>query len=87
MYKKINELQPHFFSLREIKNTFSLDLLLLVNWTFEHIVEKYDNVMYKIQDKKEKSYLISLITDATEDGFETIFNCGLEIIQHNKEIE
>ena len=87
MYKKINELQPHFFSLREIKNTFSLDLILIINWSFENIVTKYENIEVKIQDKNTKSFLISLVTEATEDGFENIFKCGVEIVNYNKEME
>lgn len=87
MYKKINELQPHFFSLRELKNSFSLDILIMVNWTFAPIVTKYEGVSAKIQDQSEKTNLISLMANATEVGFENIFNCGLEIIQYNKEIE
>lgn len=87
MYKKINELQPHFFSLRELKNSFSLDLIVMANWTFENIVIKYEGVSAKLQDQNDKSNLISLMTNATEVGFENIFNCGLEIIQYNKEIE
>lgn len=87
MYKNINELQPHFFSLREIKNTFSLDLLLLTNWSFENIISKYQNIEVKLQDQNTKSFLISLVTEATENGFENVFKCGVEIVNYNKEIE
>jgi hypothetical protein len=42
---------------------------------------------YKIQDKNEKFSLVSLISNATLDGYEIVFTCAKEIITINKEIE
>lgn len=87
MFDKIKFLRPYFFSLREIDNNVSLDIKLPVNWGFEGIITQHKSVKYKIQDKNEKYNLVSLICNATFDGYEVVFTCAKEIITINKENE
>jgi hypothetical protein len=87
MFEKIKILRPHFFSLREIDNNVSLDMKLPTTWGFETIVGEYKSLKYKIQDKNDKFNLISLIGNATLEGYNTVFNCGEEIISINRENE
>ena len=87
MFENIRFLRPYFFSLREIDDNVSLDLKLPVTWKFEPIVSQYKSMKYKIQDKNEKFSLVSLISNATLDGYEIVFTCAKEIITINKEIE
>jgi hypothetical protein len=87
MFDDIKVLRPYFFSLREIENNVSLDIKLPTNWKFESIITHYKSVKFKIQDKNEKHTLVSLISNATFDGYESVFTVAKEIITVNKEIE
>jgi hypothetical protein len=87
MFDNIRILRPYFFSLREIENNVSLDIKLPVTWKFENIVSHYKSIKTKIQDKNEKFTLVSLISNATADGYEVVFTCAKEIISINKEYE
>jgi hypothetical protein len=87
MFDNIRYLRPYFFSLREIDNNVSLDIKLPVTWKFETIISQYKSIKYKIQDKNEKFNLVSLISNATFDGYEIVFSCAKEIITVNKEYE
>ena len=87
MYKNIKPLQPYFFSLREIKSNVSLDLKLPVTWKYEKIVQVYKTLEVKIQDKNDKSVLVSFVAIANEDGFDTAFQCANEVVIKNLEEE
>ena len=87
MFDSIRFLRPYFFSLREIENNVSLDIKLPVTWKFETIISQYKSVKYKVQDKNEKFNLVSIISNATADGYEIAFSCANEIITVNKENE
>lgn len=87
MFEKIKFLRPYFFSLREIDGNVSLDIKLPMSWTFETIIKQNDSIKYKIQDKNEKFNLVSLISEATFDGYEVVFSFAKEIITFNKEYE
>lgn len=87
MFEVIRKLRPYFFSLREIENNVSLDLKLPLTWKYDEIVKPYRSVKLKVQDKNDKVNLISLLCNATQDGYDTIFTCALEIVVLNKEEE
>ena len=87
MFNNIKDLRPYFFSLREIDNNVSLDIRMPTNWKFETIVVPYKSIKTKVQDKNEKHTLVSLISNATTDGYEIVFTCAKEIVKTNKEIE
>lgn len=87
MFDTIKKLRPHFFSLREIDKTVSLDIKLPLIWGFDSTIEKFPSVKIKIQDKNDKFSLVSLVSHATSDGYDAVFNCGLDIIEVNKEME
>lgn len=87
MFDNIRVLRPYFFSLREIDNNVSLDIRIPSNWKFETIVGPYKSIKTKVQDKNEKYTLVSLISNATTDGYEIVFSCVKEIVKTNKEIE
>lgn len=87
MFDSIRILRPYFFSLREIDNNVSLDIKLPVNWRFETIISPYKSIKFKVQDKSEKFTLVSLISNATVDGYEVVFSCAKEIVSTNKELE
>jgi hypothetical protein len=87
MFDNIRTLRPYFFSLREIDNNVSLDIRLPVTWKFENIVTPYKSIKTKVQDKSEKFTLVSLIGNATSDGYEIVFSCAKEIVKINKEHE
>ena len=87
MFDNIKVLRPYFFSLREIDNNVSLDVRMPANWKFETIVALYKSIKIKVQDKNEKHTLVSLISNATTDGYEIVFTCAKEIVKTNKEIE
>ena len=53
----------------------------------EEIVKPYRSLKLRIQDKNEKYTLVSLIANATPEGYEVAFACALEIITINKEEE
>jgi hypothetical protein len=90
LYELISDLRPYFFSLREIESNVSLDLKIPTTWKLEHIeyvIAQYKSMKYKVQDKSDKYVLVSLITVANQDGYETARACAVEIITHNKELE
>ncbi len=87
MFENIKSLRPHFHSLREIENNVSLDIKLPLTWRYEDIVKPYRSIKIKVQDKNEKFTLLSLISSATQDGYDVVFACSLEILQINKDEE
>jgi hypothetical protein len=90
MYEMISSLRPYFFSLREVDKNVSLDIKIPGRWKIENvqlIAGQYKTLSLKIQDKNDKNQLISLISIATEDGYETVRTCALEIIKFNNELE
>lgn len=87
MFESIKELRPYFFSLREIESNVSLDIKLPVNWRYEEIVKPYRSVKIKIQDKNDKHNLLSIISNATQEGYNVAFSCAMDIIKSNKEEE
>ena len=87
MFESIKSIRPYFHSLREIENNVSLDIKLPLNWKYEEIIKPYRSVVIKIQDKNEKFTLMSLISNATQDGCDVVFACALEIFKVNKDEE
>jgi hypothetical protein len=87
VFENIKSLRPYFFSLREIEGNISLDMKLPLSWKYETIVTPYRSIKVKVQDKSEKFTLISLISNATQDGYDVVFACSLEIVNVNKEDE
>lgn len=90
MYSLISSLRPYFFSLREINDNVSLDLRIPTTWRLENvqsILSQYKSLQLKVQDKNDKSQLISIISVATEDGYDTARICAEEIIKYNLELE
>jgi hypothetical protein len=87
VFESIKSLRPHFHSLREIEGNVSLDIKLPLNWRHEDIVKPYRSIKIKIQDKNEKFTLLSLIALATQEGYDVVFACGLEILTQNREEE
>lgn len=85
VFDTINSLRPFFFSLREIKETVSLDIKIPSSW--KHEIEIKPEVTLKIQDQNEKSKLISLISPATKEGYDAVFTAGKKIIKTNQEME
>jgi hypothetical protein len=87
VFESIKSLRPHFHSLREIEGNVSLDIKLPLTWRYEDIVKPYRSVKIKIQDKNEKFTLLSLISNGTQDGYDVVFACALEILQINRDEE
>jgi hypothetical protein len=87
VFKNIKSLRPYFFSLREIEGNVSLDIKIPLTWKFDTIITPYRSVKTKVQDKSEKFTLISLISNATQDGYDVVFACASEIVTVNKEDE
>jgi hypothetical protein len=87
VFESIKSLRPHFHSLREIEGNVSLDIKLPLNWKYEEIVKPYRAIKVKVQDKNEKFTLLSLISNGTQDGYDVVFACALEILTVNKEEE
>ncbi len=90
MYELISNLRPYFFSLREISDNVSLDLRIPTTWRLENIqmiVAQYKSLQLKVQDKNDKSQLVSIISLATPDGYDTARLCAEEIIKYNIELE
>ena len=87
MFESIKSIRPYFHSLREIENNVSLDIKLPITWNSSGVVEPYRTIKVKIQDKNEKFTLISLISNATQEGYDVVFACALEIITVNREEE
>lgn len=90
VFETIKNLQPYFFSLRQIEDNISLDIKLPVNWKFDNIIKKFNETSllnFKIQDKNESFILLSLVSDISEQGYAKILDCAKEIIDINKEME
>jgi hypothetical protein len=87
VFESIKSLRPHFHSLREIEGNVSLDIKLPLNWRHEDISKPYRSIKIKVQDKNEKFTLLSLISLGTQDGYDVVFACALEILQVNKDEE
>lgn len=90
MYELISNLKPYFFSLREVGENVSLDIRIPTTWKLEHVqevVKQYKSMNFKVQDKNDKFQLVSLISVANEEGYETARLCAVEIIGHNLEME
>ena len=87
MYEIIKKLRPYFHSLREIESNVILDMKLPYSWNFEDIVSSYSSIKLLVQDKNEKFTLVSIICNATAEGYETAFSCAKNIITINKENE
>ena len=87
MFESIKSIRPYFHSLREIENNVSLDIKLPLTWKYEEIIKPYRSVVIKIQDKNEKFTLMSLISSETQDGYDVVFACALEIFKVNKDEE
>jgi phosphoribosyl-dephospho-CoA transferase len=90
VYELISSLRPYFFSLREIERNVSLDIKIPGRWKIEnvqHIAAQYKSVALKVQDKNDKNQLISIISVASEDGYQTVRTCAMEIIKYNNELE
>lgn len=87
MYKLIKDIKPYFYSLREIKNNFSLDIKIPSKWSYDFDNNNFNNVDVKKQDDNGEITLISLISTSDQEGFDSIFNCSKYIIKTNKEKE
>ena len=87
MFENIKSLRPHFHSLREIEGNVSLDIKLPLTWRYEEIIKPYRSLKMKVQDKNEKFTLLSLIANGTQEGYDVVFACALEILTFNKEEE
>lgn len=87
MFENIKLLRPHFHSLREIQNNVSLDIKLPLSWRYDDIVKPYSTISVKIQDKNDKFNLVSLVSLATQEGYDVVFACANEIFTFNREEE
>ena len=87
MFENIKSIRPYFFSLREIEGNVSLDIKLPLTWKYENITTPYRSIKTRVQDKSEKFTLISLVSNATQDGYDVVFACASEIVSINKEEE
>jgi hypothetical protein len=87
VFEIIRKLRPYFFSLREIENNVSLDIKLPLTWKYEDIVKPYRSIKTKIQDKNDKFSLLSLISTATQEGYDIVVSCAVDIITQNREEE
>lgn len=87
MYESIKQLQPYFYSLREINNKVSLDIKLPLSWKYDAIVFSYKGINTQVQDKNDKFNLLSLISVTTKEGYDMVLACATEIISVNKDEE
>jgi hypothetical protein len=87
VFESIKSIRPHFHSLREIESNVSLDIKLPLTWRYEDIVKPYRSLKMKVQDKNERFTLLSLIANGTQEGYDVVFACALEILTFNKEEE
>ncbi len=87
MFESIRLLRPHFHSLREIQENVSLDIKLPLTWRYEDVVKPYSSIKIRVQDKNDKFNLISIISQATQNGYDVVFACANEIVTINKEEE
>ena len=90
MYNIISSIKPYFFSLREIKENVSLDIKIPSSWKYD-LLEKFNEenlkVALKVQDENEKNRLVSFISLANKDGYDSVFIAAKKIIKYNQEIE
>jgi len=89
VYNIIKSLKPHFWSLREIQDNVSLDIKLPVKWKYEGMTKSNEEIPFaiKVQDKKTEHTLVSLISPATVEGYEMVFNYAKTVIATNVEEE
>jgi hypothetical protein len=87
VFENIKSLRPHFHSLREVQNNVSLDIKLPLTWRYEEITKPYRTITLKVQDKNDKYNLVSLIANATQEGYDVVFACANEIFKFNVEEE
>jgi len=87
VFEAIKSVRPYFHSLRELQDNVSLDIKLPLTWRYEDIIKPYSAITYKVQDKNEKFNLVSIISKATQTGYDVVFACSNEIIKINKEEE
>jgi len=87
VFENIKLLRPHFHSLREIQNNVSLDIKLPLTWRYDDIIKPYSTISIKVQDKNDKFNLISLVSLATQEGYDVVFACANEIFTFNREEE
>jgi len=87
VFENIKYLRPYFHSLREIENNVSLDIKLPLTWIIDDILKPYRSLQTKIQHKNEKLILISLIANATQEGYDLVFVAASNIIKVNGELE
>ena len=87
MFESIKLLRPYFHSLREIQDNVSLDVKLPLTWKYEEVIKPYSSIKVKVQDKNDKFNLISIISQATQNGYDVVFACANEIVNINKEEE
>lgn len=87
MYKEITELRPYFHSLREFNKEVSFDLKLPLSWEITPDSSVFKSVIFKEQDKNEKTKLVSYIAPKTEAGYVEVFKCVKHVITFNLEKE
>jgi hypothetical protein len=88
MYENIKSLRPYFFSLREFESNVSLDIKIPITWKYADIAKiAKPPVAVKTQDKNEKVSLLSLISTATDEGYDSVFSTAEKIIKTNQEEE
>jgi hypothetical protein len=89
VYNIIKSLRPYFFSLREIGDNVSLDIKIPVGWRYDAFLNPNPDLPFSIkpQDKSEKNILISLISTATAEGYDFVFQYAKTVVNSNKEEE
>jgi hypothetical protein len=87
VFESIKSLRPYFHSLREVQNNVSLDIKLPLTWKYDDIVKPYSTISVKIQDKNTQFNLVSLVSQATQEGYDVVFACANEIFTFNREEE
>jgi hypothetical protein len=83
VFNTISALRPYFFSLREIKENVSLDIQIPIKWG----CGDFESIEIKVQDQKETTSLISIISDRSKEGYDRVFTAAHQIIQNNEEEE
>ena len=53
----------------------------------QQVVSQYKSMSLKVQDKNDKYQLVSLVSFATQEGYDTARSCAVEIIKYNIELE
>lgn len=85
MFQTIVLLRPYFFSLREIGKNVSLDMKIPATWTYEFLLKESPSVEVKVQDSNAENTLISLISTANNNGYESVVASAKKLIKVNKE--